>query len=169
MSVPFERGEAGVGWSHGRVGNVLFLTYQTAAPEYAVDRSFDLIQRGLARHPAGVALVGVFGERVPVPTGPALQKLASQLAQYAPRVVVGSTVVEGESMSALVKRAAVAMMTSILKPGYPHKTVRSVALACDFVASKAVDDTGAPLSQGALFMAATAMRATRLVEPQNGG
>lgn len=75
------------------------------------------------------------------------------------RVLIGSTVIEGDSTTTTVKRVATAMVTTVLKPPYPHKTLRSILQACDFVARCAVDDHGAPLAQGALFLTATSLRA----------
>lgn len=158
MPAIFERSAGGAGWSHWRVGNVVFLTYQTAAPDAAVDHSFELIERVIAQHPSGIVIVGVFGERVPVPSSQGRRAIAARLAPLTPHVLMGCTVIEGESMAAMVKRVATQMMTSVLRVGYPHKTVRSVAMACDYVAQRAVDDAGAPLTQAKLFMAATGLQ-----------
>jgi hypothetical protein len=154
----YERGEAGVGWAHGRIGNIVFLTYQAAVPEYAVERSFAVLEHALEVHPAGVGLVGVYGEQVPVPSSPAMKEIARRLAHYAGHLVIGCTVIEGDTVRAIAKRTATSVMTTLLNTRYPHKTLGSLALACDFVAPKAVNDRGARLTQGAVFMAATALR-----------
>ena len=153
-----ERSDAGEGWAHGRIGNVVFLCYETSVPEEAVELSFGFIDRSIEKHPGGIALVAMFGERSPVPSAQARQRIASHLKRHAEQLLIGCTVIEGESMSSMVKRVATTMVTTLVKPVYPHRILRSAGAACDYVARKAVGDSGTALAQGTLFAAVTALR-----------
>jgi hypothetical protein len=165
MTAAVDQRESGPGWVHGRVGNVVFLIFHSCVSEDGITHSFEVIGRTLARHPSGIALVAIFGERTQVPSAATRRRILSYMGGIAKQLLIGGTVIEGDSVGATVKRVATSMMTTIISPQFAHKTVRSVPLACDYVARCAVDDQGAPLSQGALFLAATGLRSTMPSEP----
>ena len=67
-----------------------------------------------------------------------------------------------------MKRAAVSLMMTLLKAPYPHRTMRTVAVGCDFAAPKARDDSGAALGQGMLVAAYAALRAPNVaIQPSS--
>jgi hypothetical protein len=133
------------------------MTYQGACPTSAVDCAYQLIEQTLALHPTGIILVGAYGEKVPVPSSEERKRIARKLLEYTKHVLMGATVIEGDGMAAMAKRVATSMMYFVVGPGYPHWVTRTLAQACDLVASRAVDDAGAPMSQGRIFTAANAM------------
>jgi len=159
MANTLERSAGGPGWAHGRIGNVVFLDYRTDVPADAVAHSFELITRTIAQHSRGIVLIAIFGEQTRVPTAALRRSIAAFLETRRAQLLLGCTVIEGDSVAAIIKRAAVTMMTTLLKPSYPHRTTRTVPVACDLSAPRASDDSGAALSQGSLFAAFAALRA----------
>jgi len=137
------------------------LLFQTGVPEVAVDRSVELLDRLIAANSSGIVIIADFEETARLPPTQIMRSLSSQLARRAARIVVGTTVLEGTSASSMAKRTAVAMMTTVLKPPYPHRVLGTVDAACAYVVSKAVDDEGAALGLGALVEALTALKAPR--------
>lgn len=166
MMAELELGGVGRGWAHGRLGNVVLLSFVTSAGDEAMDASFPVLDRAVERHPAGIVVLAMFGERARVPPAVTRARVVRHLARHADHLLAGCTVIEGDTMAALVKRAATKLMTALLKSEFPHRTVRSAAAATDYVAPRAVDDSGARVAQGTLFMAATALRTAAIKELQ---
>lgn len=76
MANTLERSGGGPDWAHGRIGNVVFLDYRTDVPADAVEHSFELITRTVARHSRGIVLIAVFGEQPRVPTAELRRSIA---------------------------------------------------------------------------------------------
>lgn len=155
----FERTAGGDGWSVGRAGNSVFLSYREA-PSDAVQHWFEAHERAIALHPKGITAVSIFDERAQIPSASTIQEVARRFRAYVPHTVAVVTVFEGSTVAASVKRTVVSMVQSMLASSYPVRTARSLPAACDFVARYAVDDAGLALTQSALLAAFNAMRLT---------
>jgi hypothetical protein len=159
MTPALELGDVGQGWGQGRIGNVVVIVYQSATPNAAVDLSLERIDRAIAKHPAGIALLAIFSQNAPAPSSEARRRISQHLARSAGKLLIGATVIEGTNMRAMATRAATAMMTTILRPPYLHKVLDTAAAACSFVEPKAVDDALASMTAGDILSGVISLRA----------
>lgn len=165
MAPSLEVSCAGDGWAVGRFGNVVLLFHQRSTPDYAVDRSVDLIDRAIAKCRSGIILVAIFAEGAPAPSLRGRRTIAQRLARNASKIVMGATVIEGNSVRSIAVRTATAMMLMLLRSPCPHKVFEDVASACRFIEPKAMVE-GAPLAMGGLLEGIQSLRAAAQAQVQ---
>jgi hypothetical protein len=149
----------GDGWGHARLGNVVIVLHQRSTPDSAIDRSLELIDRAIAKHPTGIALVALFEQGAPAPSSGARRTLSQHLARNASKLATGATIIEGTSMKSMATRTATAMMLLLLRQPCPHKVFDSATTASRYVAPSAVNDASGPLVAEDVLAGIEALRA----------